>query len=164
MKVLIIGYGNFDRQDDGVAYHVLVRVMQEMGLPVPLDNEEEILGSTGSIDFRFQMQLTPELSEDLVNYDFACFVDAHTGNVPEDVHSEELSAKYQRSPFTHHLTAQTLLSMTETIHQNSPSSILVSVRGKEFGFTQTLSSFTLNLVPLSADIVINWLKRIQAIS
>lgn len=163
MKVLLIGYGNVDRQDDGVAYHVLAGIMQKLDIPIPPDNDLEEMGSTDTLVFRFQMQLTPELSEDLIQYDHACFIDAHTGNVPEDVHFEELKAQYQRSPFTHHLTAQTLLSMTETIHQKAPQSILISVRGKDFGFSRTLSTFTSNLVPSSVDIVINWLRQINAI-
>lgn len=163
MKVLIIGYGNVDRQDDGVAYHVLVSVMQSLGLAAPENMEEEDLASTDNLSFRFQMQLIPELTEELAEYTHVCFIDAHTGNVPEDVHFENLSAQYQRSPFTHHMTASTLLSLTETIHHRVPNAILISVRGVEFGFTQTLSAFTANQVPHAAEIVIHWLRQIGAI-
>ena len=42
-KVLILGYGNLDREDDGVAWHVLQGVAETLGRPA-LDAE------TGGLD------------------------------------------------------------------------------------------------------------------
>jgi Ni,Fe-hydrogenase maturation factor len=84
MSTLFIGYGNPDRQDDGVAWHVLKGVADELGLETS-QTWEDPLPSTTEVDFAFHLQLTPELAEDITAYDRVCFVDAHTGKIPENV-------------------------------------------------------------------------------
>jgi Ni,Fe-hydrogenase maturation factor len=32
--VLIVGYGNYDREDDGVAWHILERLANHLGQPL----------------------------------------------------------------------------------------------------------------------------------
>ncbi|MFN8598629.1 MAG: hypothetical protein U0559_20890, partial [Anaerolineae bacterium] len=125
-KILIFGYGNFDRQDDGVAWHVLVEVAQRLGRDVPASPDEEFPNSTESPAFQFELQLMPELAETVAQYDRVCFVDAHTGAVPNDVNVEHLTSEFQSSPFTHHMTAATLLSFAETLYGARPEAILVS--------------------------------------
>ncbi|MHC1741238.1 MAG: hypothetical protein AB9897_09040 [Anaerolineaceae bacterium] len=157
MKTLFLGYGNVDRQDDGVAWHLLCEVMNRLHLPPPLEPEDEMPIEFGEFTFDFQLQLTPELSNSLGIYDKVCFMDAHTGNVPEEVHVEKVYAQYQTSPFTHHMTAATLLSLCEVIHKRIPDAILVSVRGYEFQFTRSLSSDTAALIAPAADEILHWL-------
>jgi len=157
MQTLIIGYGNVDRQDDGVAWHVIQGVILALGFTAPLEMEDENPISFGNTDFLFLLQLTPELSETLTRYDRVCFVDAHTGSVPEDVHFEHLQPGYQHSPFTHHLTPNSLLAMTESIYQKVPDAILISVRGFEFGFSQDLSDSTAALAPQAVELILKWL-------
>jgi len=121
--------------------------------------EEETPFSYGDVAFLSLLQLAPELSELLSGYDRVCFVDAHTGSVPDDVHSESIGPRYQPSPFTHHLTPHSLLAMTESIYKKSPESILVSVRGYEFGFDRELSKSTAALVPLAVALILKWLHQ-----
>lgn len=159
MSTLILGYGNADRQDDGVAWHVMQQVISGLGYEVPGEMEEETPLSYGDVAFLSLLQLAPELSELLSGYDRVCFVDAHTGSVPDDVHCENIQPGYQRSPFTHHLTPQSLLAMTESIYKKSPESILVSVRGYKFGFDRELSKSTAALVPQAVDLILKWLHH-----
>jgi len=156
---LIIGYGNFDRQDDGVAWHVLAGVAKRLGRPAPASPDEDFPLSAEPPDFRFELQLTPELAEDVAQYDRVCFVDAHTGAVPNDVNVAELTAEFQSSPFTHHLTAATLLSFAETLYGARPEAILVSVRGYEFGFKRALSPRTAQLAQAAADKIVAWVRK-----
>jgi len=155
---LIIGYGNFDRQDDGVAWHVLVGVAKRLGRAAPASPNEDFPLSTESPDFRFELQLTPELAEDVAQYDRVCFVDAHTGAVPNDVNVETLTGEFQSSPFTHHLTASTLLSFAETLYGARPEAILVSVRGYEFGFERALSDRAASLAEEAAERIVAWIN------
>lgn len=159
MSTLIFGYGNADRQDDGVAWHILRDLMHQNGLPVSEELDILFHDEKQDVDYVFEMQLTPEIAYDLNKYDRACFIDAHTGAVPEDVHFEVVHARFQKSPFTHHLTASSLLSIAESIHHRAPETILVSVRGYEFGFSQSLSTKTANLTRQAADIILNWMKQ-----
>jgi hydrogenase maturation protease len=158
-KTLILGYGNPDRQDDGVAWHVLAALAQQLGRPVPETFEEEFEPGDGTPDFLFVLQLVPELAETLSDYERVCFVDAHTGNVPEDVQLISVNAQYQNSPFTHHMTAATCLSLAQTIYHKFPEAILVSIRGSQFGFTQSLSPETETLGSQATQMILDWLQN-----
>lgn len=158
MKTLFIGYGNPDRQDDGVAWHVLSGIANQLGLETS-SSWEDPLPSAPEIDFNFNLQLTPELAEDLTFYDRICFVDAHTGKIPTNIQVVHISPEYQTSPFTHHLTPEMLLSMCSSMYNKSPDAILISVRGYEFGFETELSSFTSSLVTEAVERAVGWLKQ-----
>ncbi|HEY3312895.1 MAG TPA: hydrogenase maturation protease [Anaerolineales bacterium] len=155
-KILLIGYGNPDRQDDGVAWHILQAITIKLGLPAPASYEDEF-PANGLLDFAFHLQLTPEMAEDISAYERVCFVDAHTGDIPEPVRLIEVESEFQRSPFTHHLTAQSLLSMCETIYNTKPRAALLSVRGYQFGFARDLSKQSRALVPQAVRLIEAWL-------
>lgn len=158
MKTLIYGYGNPDRQDDGVAWHVVREIMKHYGLPISDELDINFHDEQRQIDYDFQFQLTPEIADDLNIYDRVCFIDAHTGAVPEEIHLERVIANFQKSPLTHHLTAASLLSIADTLHHKVPETILVSIRGYEFGFAQSLSATTSALTRQAADIIIKWIE------
>lgn len=144
-----------DRQDDGVAWHILVALRKSLLIPDPENIEEELSGAP-ELAFLFQLQLTPEIAEMISTFDRVCFIDAHTGAVPEDVHFKELSPSFQHSPLTHHLTPESLLSIIQTLYEKQPVAILVSVRGFEFEFSQSLSSRTERLVPFAVERILSW--------
>jgi hydrogenase maturation protease len=156
-RALIIGYGNTDRQDDGVAWHVLANLRDQLGKPAPEEEGEAFEPEGKNPDFLFALQLTPEIAETLADYQRICFVDAHTGNVPDEIHFRLLQAKYQRSPFTHHLTPETLLALCEQLYAQTPEAILVSLRGYQFGFERSLSPETRALVEPATQEILAWL-------
>jgi hydrogenase maturation protease len=156
-RILVIGYGNPDRQDDGVAWHILCALSTKLGLPAPSTYEDEFPVNDG-LDFAFSLQLTPEMAEEIAAYERVCFVDAHTGDIPQDVQMIPVRSEFQRSPFTHHLTPQSLLSMCETLYNKKPEAALVSVRGYHFGFERELSVETDALVPKAVSLIMNWLE------
>jgi Ni,Fe-hydrogenase maturation factor len=116
-----------------------------------------------NLEFLFVLQLTPELSEVIKNFERVCFIDAHTGSVPGEVNQVEVNCEFQASPFTHHLTAATCLALTHALYGQCPQSILVSVRGYEFGFDTTLSTFTSSLVDEAAWKILSWLETPEGI-
>lgn len=159
-KALIIGYGNPDREDDGVAWHILRALTIRLGLPAP-DSYEDEFPESALLDLAFYLQLTPEMAEEISEYEYVCFVDAHTGNIPEAVRFIDVESEFQKSPFTHHLTPQSLLSMCETIYRKKPEAALLSVLGQRFLFTRQLSGETAALVPEAADLLWRWLIQRQ---
>jgi hydrogenase maturation protease len=156
--LLLIGYGNPDREDDGVAWHVLRALTVKLGLSAPESYEGEFPESP-FIDFNFYLQLTPEMAEDISAYEYVCFIDAHTGNIPEPVRLITVESEFQRSPFTHHLTPQSLLSMCETIYEKKPDAALLSVLGHRFLFSPELSDETAALVPQALEILWHWIQE-----
>ena len=158
LTILILGFGNPDRQDDGVAWHVLRDLMVSYGLPRPETLDIDDFLSDKNIHFQFQLQLLPEIADDLDKYDRAVFIDAHTGAVPLNVNLTEVKPEFQNSPLTHHLTANSLLAITHKIHNTHPTSILVSIRGYEFAFSQELSLQTQELVGIAVTTIQNWVR------
>lgn len=155
---MVIGYGNPDREDDGVAWHILRALTVRLGLISPDSYEDEFPESTG-IDLAFYLQLTPEMAEDINGYEYVCFIDAHTGNIPEPVRLISVESEFQRSPFTHHLTPQSLVSMCETLYGRKPDAALLSVLGHRFLFSRQLSEETTALVPQAVDMIWEWLNE-----
>ena len=156
-KLLILGYGNPDREDDGVAWHILRALTLKLGLSAPSSYEDEF-PEFDRIDFAFQLQLTPEMAEDISSYEHVCFIDAHTGNIPEPVRLIDVESEFQASPFTHHLTPQSLLSMCETIFGKKPDAALLSVLGHRFLFSRQLSAKTERLVPEAVELIWDWMQ------
>jgi hydrogenase maturation protease len=155
---LLIGYGNPDREDDGVAWHILRAVGMRLGLPVP-DSYEDEFPANEMVDFAFHLQLTPEMAEEIAAYERVCFVDAHTGNIPVPVQMVAVESEFQRSPFTHHLTPQSLLSMCKTLYGKTPQAVLLSVRGYQFEFERELSERTEALLPEALGLISEWLEQ-----
>jgi hydrogenase maturation protease len=163
VRVLIIGYGNLDREDDGVAWHILQGIARRLGRPA-LNAETGGLDQLGQPpDLLFVLQLTPELAELIADYDYICFVDAHTGDYPENLRFASIGAQFQTSPFTHHMTPQTCLMLTETLYGHKPQAILVSVKGHRFGFSQILSTQTALYAEEAVERVASWLDEVAGI-
>ena len=156
-KTLLIGYGNPDRQDDGLAWHILFQLAGRIDRPVDFDTGISFIDFQQSPDFLFSLQITPEMIDIIKDYERVCFVDAHTGNIPEEVRLVPLRSEFQKSPFTHHMTPETCLSLHENIYHRLPEAILVSVRGYEFQFSQALSTRTETLVNSAIELIWDWL-------
>ena len=158
MNSLVLAYGNIDRQDDGVAWFVLKSLMNKFEVPGDPSMDDEYPIQHQNMVFDFHLQLTPELADSMGQFDRICFIDAHTGNVSEEIHVQEVTPIYQTSPFTHHMTPFTLLSICQVLHSRAPQAILTSIRGYEFKFTRSLSSATNELVEPAAEKIVNWLN------
>ncbi len=156
--MLIVGYGNPDREDDGVAWHILERLAKRLGRPGPAQAAESLEGADGVPDLLCLLQLGPDLAETVVDYDRVCFVDAHTGAYAEDVRFEEIVAQFQTSPFTHHMTPATVLALTAMLHMRAPQGAVVSVRGYQFGFAHALSPATAQLAEAAVERIMAWLS------
>jgi hydrogenase maturation protease len=157
-KILIIGYGNVDREDDGVAWHILNKIAQQLELPEPSQETEDLDHSQGWPHLLCTLQLTPELAEVIAKYDQVCFVDAHTGAYPEDIRFEKIAGEFQPSPFTHHMTPQTCLALAETLYGCAPPGLAVSVRGHQFGFSNKLSIATAESAEAAVGQLMQWLN------
>lgn len=141
-RTLILGYGNVDRGDDGLGYYVVSELARCVdGIEVePYDDIPT--GLTEQVDLLFVRQLTPELAETLAEYDRVFFVDAHTGAYAEDLRMVEVESRYLPSALTHHMTAETLLDLTEVMFGRKVKGYLYSARGYDFDFTPHLSERT----------------------
>lgn len=146
MRTLVIGYGNLDRGDDGVAY-AIVNELRRALFREPLDEEETGLEDLGGIyDTIFLRQLVPELMEKAAEYDQIVFVDAHVGDRDGEIAWRQVAPEFVPSAFTHHLTPATFLALMRALYDRAPAGYLLSVRGHTFDFRRGLSEATVALV------------------
>lgn len=158
-KPLIVGYGNADRQDDGVAWHILRNLAEKLGQSIPSDPGAFIEIYHDTVDLIFILQIFPELAETISQYQRVCFVDAHTANISEEISWTELLPTYEKSPLTHHMSPKTVLSIAATIYESVPKAILVSIRGYEFEFERELSPQTATLADRATNLIWDWIKE-----
>ena len=126
-RVLVVGYGNRSRTDDGVGWFV-VEQLQESGR---VDAE-----------FLFLHQLEVELAETISHYDLVVFVDAATAQDPQLVTRKEVSPTLQGHAVTHYFTPGDLLALCQSLYYRQPQGTLFSIRGQDFNFGSTLSPVT----------------------
>jgi len=159
--ILIIGYGNPDRQDDGIAWHVLNRLSGRLNRATDFDTDFNFECLTEKCNenpcLLFVLQLTPELSETIQIFDRVCFIDTHTGYITDDIQITEIKSIYEASPLSHHMTPASCMALCKSLFYKEPSTILVSIRGFEFGFSRELTPQVNILVDRVVDWIISWL-------
>lgn len=159
VKSIILGFGNPDRGDDGVAWHVLAGIAQRFGKPFAYEGiEAGLVNLSEYTHLWFNLQLIPEVAEDLAAYQQAIFIDAHTAEIKEEIKISSIEPEFQNSPFTHHLTAASCLSLSKTLYGKYPESILVSIRGYDFSFSHALSHKTKELAEKAIEMIMERLK------
>ncbi len=142
MRVLVIGYGNPSRQDDGVGLAVVNGLRAHTG-QAPLEEGDDGFDDLGrALDTLFLQQLSPELAETLTEYDHVVLVDAHFGIYPELVHRAVLDPHVDAAIVSHHFKPGTLLALAGQLYGHAPTAELISVRGYAFDFTSELSPET----------------------
>ncbi len=132
-EILIIGYGNPLRGDDGVGWHVI--------------RELEAMPWNKRIHFLTFHQLTPELAELLSTPKYVIFVDCSIGDSPGKIKRTNLSPVESIQPFHHHITPETLLTISFSIYGQVASAVLYTVGGKSFEFSESLSPVLQNCFP-----------------
>ena len=142
----MIGYGNLDRSDDGVALWVVNALRRH------LDQESLAEECTGlealgrSVDSIFLTQLVPELTDVMSAYDSVIFVDAHVYENAPDLRCTQVLPSLHQSAFTHHVTPELLVALFQHLHVREMKASVVSVRGHDFDFGRRLSPATAALV------------------
>lgn len=157
-STLLLGYGNIDRQDDGVAWHILREIAAAYLVDLPEYPQDTRFELGHDLTAAFALQLTPEDAEYISGFTQVCFIDAHTGRVENEVNWEVIQANFEPSPFTHHLTPATCLALASSLYQKMPRAALLSVRGYEFGFERQLSARTKDLASQAAQRILEWIK------
>lgn len=142
MRTLLIGFGNADRGDDGVALVVINGLRRLLGQPPLEDGEDGFAGLGRSVDSLFLHELMPELAETIAQYERVLFIDAHVGTVPELIRWAPVTPALERAIVSHHVLPGGLLALCRQIYGKTPQAELVSIRGSDFDFGAGLSPET----------------------
>jgi hydrogenase maturation protease len=132
--VLVIGYGNVLRGDDGAGPAAAEALRDQ--LP---ERKVEVLAVH---------QLLPELVQRLSVSRLAIFIDADWKIPPGQVHKRTLAAHHsERETIGHHQSPENLLEMTSELYGHAPPAILFTVGGANFGFQEGLSKPVRRAIP-----------------
>lgn len=145
-RALVAGFGNVFRRDDGVGPVVVNALRRRVGREAldPLDDGFEDLGHP--IDTVVLHQLVPELAETVAGYELLVFVDAHVGNLPEEIRAEHLAVAFETPFVSHQFHPSSVLALAEQLQGHAPDAYLISIRGHDFDFGEGLSPKTQALV------------------
>jgi hydrogenase maturation protease len=141
MKILILGYGNTLRQDDGLGIYAALTLA---ALPLP-----------NGVEVCTYQQLSPELSPVLAQTDHAIFIDAalaSSGEKPGTVKIRDLQPRTnQPGSITHHFDPETLLAMAEALYGHAPQATLFSVTTASFDLEEGLSPEAAAALPILVE-------------
>jgi hydrogenase maturation protease len=126
-KVLIIGYGNTLRGDDGIGRLAAERLRESAPGP--------------DIEVLAVHQLTPELAEPVSRADFVVFLDAREGGMPGTVQREPVHPEPGgEGAFTHQASPSGLLAAASLLYGSRPEGVLLSASGESFAYGAGLSA------------------------
>ena len=143
--LLVIGYGNPLRTDDGVG-QVVVKALE------PRVRSAYLRMITSH-------QLTPELAEPISRTAMTIFVDACEGDQPGAVACQTVAAEISEGAFTHNVTPASLLSAARELYGHSPAGLIVSITGASFEYGTELSPYLIGAMPYITEQIIGLIGK-----
>jgi hydrogenase maturation protease len=143
--VLIIGYGNILRGDDGVGYQIAETVANWQ------------ITQMRSIAIQ---QLLPELATAMADVDIVVFIDAIALIDPltPNINITPLAPDPDATFSTHIMTPQLLLSLTQRLYSKTPNAYLLAIPAIDFTLGTTLSPIASTGQKLALDYLKRWLN------
>lgn len=124
-RILIVGYGNPLRTDDGLGW----RAAEELALAFASDE----------VQVRTCHQLLPELVDAVSQSDTTLFIDAARDGEPGELRCAPVLPEESALRFTHQLSPQSILAWSQKLYGRSPRAFLISVSGGCFELGEKLS-------------------------
>jgi hydrogenase maturation protease len=122
--VLVIGYGNELRGDDGLG-PLVAKAVAAANLP--------------GVRVLTARQLLPEFAADLAQARLVVFVDASEVRSESGVEVRPLTAENATNWCTHHVDPHTLLALTQAIYERTPQAWWLMASGRNFELGERLS-------------------------
>ena len=149
-RVLVIGYGNRLRGDDGVGIEAAERVA-------------ELYRDEPQVRVLVVQQLVPELASDMAEADFVLLLDAEAGDVAGMITRKEISAEPDRGSFTHQFTPAALLGAAAALYGRAPAAVCLTMSAREFDLGEELSATIRDrlgeFTGAAQEIVAGWLEQ-----
>ncbi len=132
-RVLILGYGNPLRSDDGLGWQVAVQLFR-------VNRSPEVLVLPCH-------QLTPELAEPISRVETVLFIDSARQGTPGEFHCELIRSQPGPVSFTHHLSPTGLLGLSLELYGCCPKAYLLTICGESFEIGDSLSPIVCERLP-----------------
>lgn len=145
-RVLIIGYGNPMRRDDGLGPHIA-------------DMLAERLGDAVQVEAIFQ--LTPELADPISKAARVIFIDASVEGEAGIIKLAGVSANVPTGALTHHFSPAGLLHLAQTLYGRSAAAQIVTVTGSDFDLGEGFSPAVEAVIPQVVAIISRMVNRLD---
>src|SRR4030095_14143429 len=132
-KVVILGFGNALRQDDGLARIALARL--------------ELACLPGEVEFVHDYQLLPEHCTIASQADLLIFVDASLTGSSGEIRVQRVFATGRFPCPSHSLSPEVLLTLLRDVYGVEPEAYLATLRGESFELGEVVSPSTERLLP-----------------
>jgi hydrogenase maturation protease len=125
--VMVIGFGNRLRGDDGVG-------------PRAAEQVAESCEHNDGIECRAVPQLAPELAADISEAHAVLFLDADAEAAPGEIREQKIQPAVEGSLATcHSLSPSQLCTLCRSVYEDSPDAFLLSLGGGHFHYSPELS-------------------------
>lgn len=145
-SILVVGYGNSIRGDDGLGPAVATQV------------EAWNLQGVKTLSLH---QLTPEVAAELAIVKYAIFIDASIDKKSIEVIPIQ-PLENTEIKWGHYLSPQTLLNLTQNLYETVPQADLISIPGVNFELCDRLSLEAENSVTKALEIIDQLMSKFSA--
>jgi len=143
MKILVYGYGNPGRQDDGLGI-LFVDVIEKWA------NKKKIK----NLYFDSNYQLNIEDAINISKFDIVIFVDA-SKNIKKSFSIKKINPQQIESITTHNITPENVLFLSKELYGKEPKTYLITIKGYRWEINKKLSKKAQKNLLLS----LNYIKK-----
>ncbi len=133
-RVLIVGFGNPLRSDDGVGWHVAQRLCGDL--------------SRADVQVVVRQQLTPEIAEFASRAETVLFVDAARNGKPGSLVCRKVVHADLSESYSHELSPATVLKLAGKLYGHCPPSFLFTIAGENFAAGDAMSPVVCSAIPI----------------
>jgi len=125
VRVLIVGFGNPLRSDDGLGWHVAQELSRQF-----LGSDVQVIAT---------QQLTPEIAEAASRAERMLFIDAARDGSPGSLICKEVAPAAQPSRHSHDLSPAIVLKLAKELYGRCPRAHLLTIAGESFETGESMS-------------------------
>jgi hydrogenase maturation protease len=137
-RILILGYGNPLRSDDGLGWKAA---------------EDLSASASDEVEVRACFQLLPEVVELVSRADTIFFIDAAHDGEPGEVKCAPVVPERSSSGFSHQLSPGAILDLSSQLYGRVPKAFMMSICGDCFELGETLSPVVAASLPRLTGLV-----------
>lgn len=146
-KILIYGYGNPGRQDDGLGPQCALIIDEWI--------QKEMISNIFT-DSNYQLNI--EDAAEIANYDIVIFADASVVDI-QDYKLEEVLADDASIEFTMHAVSPAyVLDLCRKIYGKEPKTYVLHIKGYEFDFIEELTEKSRNNLEKACEFIKEFVK------
>ena len=133
VRVLIVGFGNPLRSDDGLGWHVAQELSRTL--------------SRGDVQVVAAQQLTPEIAELASRAERLLFVDAARNGTPGNLSCQQVAPTSSPGSYSHELTPAAILKLAKELYGRCPLAQVFTIAGESFETGETISPSVAAAIP-----------------